>query len=70
MANKKGNPEKEYFDSEKKRKWIGDNTRTISVKLNNHTDADILAYINSLEVSYASVIKQALRDYMTAHPAE
>lgn len=68
MANKKGNPEKEYFDSEKKRKWIGDNTRTISVKLNNHTDADILAYINSLEVSYASVIKQALREYMTNHP--
>lgn len=67
MTNKKGNPEREYFDSEKKRKWIGDNTRTISVKLNNHTDADILAYINSLEVSYASVIKQALRDYMTTH---
>lgn len=70
MANKKGNPEREYFDSQAKRKWIGQNTRTISVKLNNHTDADLLAYINSLKVSYASVIKQALREHMTTHPAE
>lgn len=70
MARKKMEPDHQYFDIKSKRDWIAKNTRTISVKLNNHTDADILAHLESLDVSYASVIKTALREYMARHPQD
>lgn len=70
MPRRKDNPEKEYFDSEAKREWIRKNTRNIVVKLNNNTDADILRFLDTLTVSYASVVKQALREYMERHKEE
>lgn len=33
-------------DSEAKRRWTAENTTLISLKLNNHTDADILAALD------------------------
>ena len=70
MASRKGDPAKVYFDSEKKRDWISKNTRNIVVKLNNNTNADIIEFLDGLTVSYASVVKQALREYMERHREE
>lgn len=60
--------EKEYYESEAKRKWQKDNTVFFGIKLQKTTDADIIAFLQ--DKSKQTVIKQALREYMTTHPAE
>ena len=59
-----------YFDSKAKRDWVKANTRNLVVKINRNTDADIFAFLDTLTVSYASIIKQALREYMERHKGE
>ncbi len=54
-------------DSEAKRKWDKENTRNIVIKLNKNTDPDILSYLDELTVSYSSIVKQALREYIAHH---
>lgn len=56
-------------DSKAKRDWMKENTRNLVVKINRNTDADIFAFLDTLTVSYASVIKLALREYMERHGA-
>lgn len=60
--------ERKYYESEAKRKWQKENTVFIGVKLQKSTDADILQYLDGK--SRQTVIKSALREYMTNHPEE
>lgn len=58
--------EKKYFDSEAKRRWIKENTKMITIKLNKNTDKDILEYIeaqkeNNPDFSYAGIFKHVIR---------
>ena len=57
-------------DSKAKRDWMRENTRNLVIKINRNTDADIFAFLDTLTVSYASVVKQALREYMERHREE
>lgn len=60
-------------ESKAHRTWTSENTVHFSVRLQKRGDADILAYFDQQKQvgnSRLSVIKQALREYMTTHPAE
>ena len=56
----------EMYESEAKRKWQKENTVFIGVKLQKSTDKDILEYLDGQ--SKQTVIKAAMREYMTNHP--
>ena len=62
--------EHEYYDSKAKREWIAKNTRNLVVKINRNTDADIFSFLETLKGSYASMVKQAIREYMAHHPQD
>lgn len=47
-------------DSEAKRRWIAENTTTITLKLNNRTDADILDALDGKPKQ--TEIKRMVRD--------
>ena len=49
-------------DSEAKKAWIKANSKIVSFKLMNKSDADIIAYLET--VPTAPTIKAALREYM------
>ena len=53
-------------DSEAKRRWIRENTTTLTVKLNHNTDRDILSFLK--DKPGATTIKAALREYIERHP--
>ena len=57
---------KEYYESEAKRKWQKENTVFFGIKLQKTTDADIIEFLQNK--SKQTVIKAALREYMTTHP--
>ena len=65
---------KDYYESEAKRKWQKENTTFIGLKLQNgDTDTDIREFLQAEKArgnGYQTVIKAALREYMTTHPAE
>ena len=65
---------KDYYESEAKRKWQKENTTFIGLKLQNgDTDTDIREFLQAEKAKgngYQTVIKAALREYMTTHPAE
>lgn len=50
-------------DSETKKAWIAANTRREVLKLNRHTDADILAWLDQ-QTSKQGAIKQAIRKHL------
>lgn len=52
-------------DSEAKKEWMRKNTTMVTVKMVNKRDADLLAYL--ADKPKATVIKQALREYMANH---
>lgn len=43
-------------------RWVAENTTRVAIKLNHHTDADILSMLAAAE-SKAGLIKKALRAY-------
>lgn len=49
-----------------KLEWDKQNTVMQSVKLNRNTDADILEYL--ADKSKQTIIKAAIREYMSNHP--
>lgn len=55
-------------DSEAKKAWMRENTTMVTVKMVNKTDADILEYLQGK--AKATIIKAALREYMTNHKEE
>lgn len=55
-------------DSEAKKRWMKENTKIVSFKLMNKSDADILEYLSSKPT--ATTIKLALREYMENHSEE
>ena len=64
--------EKQYYESEAKRKWQKENTVFIGVKLQKSTDKDIIEYIDKQKeadkaFSVAGMFKLALREYMENH---
>lgn len=50
-------------DSEAKKKWMKDNTRMYSIKLNKHTDADLIDYLDMV-ASVSMAVKNALREHI------
>lgn len=55
-------------DSEAKKAWMKSNTTMVSVKMLNKGDADILEFLR--DKPKATIIKQALREYMSNHPEQ
>jgi len=47
-------------DSEAKKKWIKENTTTMSLRLNHNTDADIIKWLNNMP-NRQGYIKSAIR---------
>lgn len=58
--------EKQYFDSEAKRKWTKENTTSYTVRLNHNQDKELLQFMSGKPG--AATIKAALREYMKNHP--
>ena len=52
--------------SRKHDEWAKKNTSRFYVKLNHHTDEDLIIYLMGME-SKAGVIKKALREYIENH---
>ena len=52
-------------DSEAKKRWMKENTKIISFKVMNKSDADIIEYLKTVPV--ATTIKAALREYIENH---
>ena len=46
-------------DSPAKRKWIKENNDVLRVKLNHHTDADIIEFLK--DKAYSTEVKRGLR---------
>lgn len=53
-------------DTESKKRWDKENTIKLTFKFQRKGDADILEYLEGRQK--ATVVKAALREYMTAHP--
>ena len=49
--------------------WRKENTTFVGIRLNHHTDADLLAWLNACP-SKQGAIRKALRFYLAAHPEE
>lgn len=54
-------------DSTAKKEWMKANTTMVTVKMTNKGDADLLRYLDGK--AKATVIKQALREYIVNHSA-
>ena len=60
-------------DSQAKRKWMAENTIVFSVKLMKRTEPDLVDFLDTMQkrgVPRGTIIKQALREYMTNHKEE
>ena len=60
-------------DSKAKRKWMEENTIVFSVKLMKRTEADLIAFFDTMQargIPKVTVIKAALREYMENHKEE
>lgn len=60
-------------DSEAKKKWMSENSIVFSVKFMRTTEADMIEYMEKHMkngVAKGTLIKKALREYMTNHPEE
>ena len=55
-------------DSEAKKRWMKENSKIISFKAMNKSDADIIEYLSTRAT--ATTIKAALREYMKNHSEE
>ena len=56
-------------DSPSKKRWDAENSVTFSIKFMNKGDADIMEYLSQQAaqgVSKGAIIKQALREYISA----
>lgn len=60
--------EKQYYDSEAKRRWIKENTVFIGLKLNKRTDSDILTYLQGKQNQ--TEIKRILKEYIANQAGE
>ena len=56
--------------SKAKSDWMRDNSKVYGVRVMINTERDIYDFLQRQTVPAATVIKQALREYMTNHPAE
>ena len=51
--------------------WDRDNAMFITLKIMRKSESELVAFLESIEKGKRNtIIKQALRDYMTTHPAE
>ena len=49
-------------------RWMKENTVMINARLTKNTDADIIEYLQGKQK--ATLIKAAIREYMSNHPEE
>lgn len=55
-------------ESEAKTRWMRENTTNLTIKFMRKSDADILAFLEGK--TKATVIKEAIREYMANHKEE
>ena len=55
-------------ESAAKKKWMRENTTVITVKFTHNTEKDLLDFLS--DKPKATIIKEALREYMANHPGE
>ena len=56
--------------SKAKSDWMRDNSKVYGVRVMINTERDLYDFLQRQTDPAATVIKQALREYMTNHPAE
>ena len=56
--------------SKAKSDWMRDNSKVYGVRVMINTERDLYDFLQRQTVPAATVIKQALREYMTNHPSE
>ena len=56
--------------SKAKSDWMRDNSKVYGIRVMINTERDLYDFLQRQTVPAATVIKQALREYMTNHPAE
>lgn len=56
--------------SKAKSDWMRDNSKVYGVRVMINTERDLYDFLQKQTVPAATVIKQALREYMTNHPAD
>lgn len=54
-------------DSESKRRWDKENIWLVAIKFHRKYDADIVQYLEAHNDEKQTLIKLALREYMTSH---
>lgn len=70
MENQPTTETREPFNKRKyNNQWDKQNTKLVSMKLNMHTDADILAHIASIP-NVQGYLKQLIRDDIARHAQE
>ena len=60
-------------DSPMKRQWMAANSIVFSVKLMRRTEPDLIEYMDKYlakGIGRGTLVKKALREYMTTHPEE
>lgn len=55
-------------ESEAKTRWMRENSTNLTIKFMHKSDADILAFLEGK--TKATIIKEAIREYMENHPNE
>lgn len=55
-------------ESEAKTRWMRENSTNLTIKFMHKSDADILAFLEGK--TKATIIKEAIREYMANHPNE
>ena len=55
-------------ESEARKRWVKENKQFFGFKMHKTNDADIIAYLEGKQ--YATVIKQALREYIKNHKGD
>ena len=56
--------------SKAKSDWMRDNSKVYGVRVMINTERDLYDFLQRQTVPAATIIKQALREYMTNHPIE
>ncbi len=65
------NQKEKKRDWQAKIDWDKENAQFITLKLMKRTEGDIIEFLSSIEKGKKNtIIKQALREYMTNHPEE
>ena len=57
-------------DSKAKKQWKTENTKNLVININRNTDADIFAWLETLDRPYGAEFKKAIKEYIKNHKGE